>query len=462
MAQLTHMRISRQSRGPFRVVWRVPHPPMTALIRVPLKMNLRNVCLSGRFFHGTPPQYGHISRDTVKRWCGAEYSKESVRTAILGAALLLLGFIAIATGILPVADALAIGERVWPILLFVVAITVVTELAAEAGLFRLLAQQTARWGRGRAWLLWLLVLALAVVGTIFLSLDTTAVLLTPVVVILARHAGLSPLPFALTTVWMANTASLLLPVSNLTNLLAEHELDGVGPFQFAALTAVPALISVLVPAIILFLVFRRDLVVRYRTEPGEAAEDRVLLIASGVVVALLIPSLVSGLEVWIPTVVAALILGGFFVVRRRSVVRFGLLPWQLVLLASGLFLVVEAAHSLGLGMLLATVSGTGHDPLSLLRLAGVATLGANAIDNLPAYLALEPVAGDPVRLIALLIGVNVGSLITPWASLATLLWHERLKALDVEISWGRYALLGLIAAPITVALATLGLALVQG
>ena len=385
-----------------------------------------------------------------------------MRTAILGAALLLLGFVAIATGILPVADALAIGERVWPILLFVVAITVVTELAAEAGLFRVLAEQTARWGHGRAWLLWLLVLALAVVGTIFLSLDTTAVLLTPVVVILARHAGLSPLPFALTTVWMANTASLLLPVSNLTNLLAEHELKGVGPLQFAALTAVPALISVLVPALILFLVFRRDLLVRYRTEPRELADDRVLLIASGVVVALLIPSLVSGLEVWIPTVAAALILGGFFLVRRRSVVRFGLLPWQLVLLASGLFLVVEAAHSLGLGILLATVSGTGHDPLSLLRLAGVATLGANAIDNLPAYLALEPVAGDPVRLVALLIGVNVGSLVTPWASLATLLWHERLKALDVEISWGRYALLGVIAAPITVALATLGLAFAQG
>ena len=462
IAQLTHMRISRQSRGPFRVVWRVPHPPMTALIRVPLKINLRNVCLPGRNFYRTPPQDGHTSRDTVDRRCGDKQPKGSVRTAILGAALLLLGFVAIVTGILPAADALAIGERVWPILLFVVAITVVTELAAEAGLFRLIAQQTARWGRGRAWLLWLLVLALAVVGTIFLSLDTTAVLLTPVVVILARHAGLSPLPFALTTVWMANTASLLLPVSNLTNLLAEHELDGVGPLQFAGLTAVPALISVVVPAIILFLVFRRDLVVRYRTEPGEAAEDRVLLIASGVVVALLIPSLVSGLEVWIPTVAAALILGGFFVVRRRSVFRFGLLPWQLVLLASGLFLVVEAAHSLGLGMLLATVSGTGHDPLSLLRLAGVAMLGANAIDNLPAYLALEPVAGDPVRLVALLIGVNVGSLITPWASLATLLWHERLKALDVEISWGRYALLGVIAAPVTVALATLGLALAQG
>jgi Na+/H+ antiporter NhaD/arsenite permease-like protein len=384
-----------------------------------------------------------------------------VRTAILGTALLLVGIAAIAFGILTVPEALAVGERVWPILLFVVAITVVTELAAEAGLFRLIAEQTARWGRGRAWLLWLLVLSLAVVGTIFLSLDTTAVLLTPVVVLLARHVGLSPLPFALTTVWMANTASLLLPVSNLTNLLAEHQLDGVGPLQFATLMAVPALIAIVVPAGILFVVFRRRLLTRYEPNPGTGDDDRVLLVASGVTIALLIPLLVSGLPVWIPAVTAAVVLGAFFLARRRAVLRFGLLPWQLVLLASGLFLVVEAAHGLGLGTALAAVSGSGHDPLSLLRLSATGALGANAIDNLPAYLALEPVAGDPVRLAALLVGVNVGPLITPWASLATLLWHERLKALDVEISWGRYSLLGLIAAPLTVVAATMALALVH-
>ena len=382
-----------------------------------------------------------------------------MRTAILGAALLVVGFVAIALGILPIAEALAVASRVWPILLFVIAITVVTELVAEAGLFRVVAERTARWGRGRAWLLWLLVLALAVVGTIFLSLDTTAVLLTPVVVILARHVGLSPLPFALTTVWMANTASLLLPVSNLTNLLAEHELRGVGPLQFAALMVVPAAISIVIPSAILFIVYRRDLLMRYEPDATTVGDDRVLLVASGVIVGALIPLLVSGLPVWIPAVAAALALGAFFLVRRPSTLRVGLFPWQLVLLASGLFLVVEAAHSTGLGTVLATVSGSGRDPLSLLQLSAVGTLGANAINNLPAYLALEPVAGDPVRLAALLIGVNVGPLITPWASLATLLWHERLTALNVHISWGRYSVLGLIAAPVTVVAATLGLAL---
>ena len=373
----------------------------------------------------------------------------------------MVGLVAVATGILPVAESLEVANRVWPILLFVVAITVVTELAAEAGLFGLIAERTASWGRGRGWLLWLLVLALSVLSTVFLSLDTTAVLLTPVVVLLARHVGLSPLPFALTSVWMANTASLLLPVSNLTNLLAEHELNGLGPAGFAALMAVPAVIAVGVPALALFLIYRRDLLVRYELAEKEVREDRVLLWASGVTVALVIPLLVSGLPVWLPAVAAALVLAGFFLVRRPSVLRFSLLPWQLVLLAAGLFLVVEAGHALGLATVLAAISGDGEGPVELLRLAGTGLVGANLVNNLPAYLALEPVAGSPVRVAALLIGVNVGPLITPWASLATLLWHERLKALGVEISWRRYAVLGLVVAPVTVGAATVALAFVH-
>lgn len=61
--------------------------------------------------------------------------------------------------------------------------------------------------------------------TVLLGLDTTAVLLTPVVLSMSVQLDLPTMPFALLTVWLANTASLLLPVSNLTNLLA---LDRLG------------------------------------------------------------------------------------------------------------------------------------------------------------------------------------------------------------------------------------------
>lgn len=382
-----------------------------------------------------------------------------MRSAVVGAALLVIGAVTVLTGVLPTSEVMAVAERVWPVLLFVVMVTVVTELAAEAGLFTVVASRLARWGLDRAWLLWLLVVALATTSTVFLSLDTTAVLLTPVVVLLTRQVGLPPLPFALTTVWLANTGSLLLPVSNLTNLLAEGRLDLGSPAGFARLMVGPAVASVVVPCLVLFVVFRRDLLRRYEPRETASPDDVVLLRASAVVVGLLLPALVSGVEVWVPATVAALVLVVLFAVRRRQVLRVGLVPWQLVLLASGLFLVIEAGHAAGLTGVLASVAGTGDSTAALLQVSGVGALGANLVNNLPAYLALEPVADSPLRLAALLVGVNAGALLTPWASLATLLWHARLEALEVRISWPRYAALGLLVVPPTLVAAVLLLSL---
>jgi arsenical pump membrane protein len=86
-------------------------------------------------------------------------------------------------------------------------------------------------------------------------------------------------------------------------------------------------------------------------------------------------------------------------------------------------------------------------------------VAANVFDNLPAYLALESLTQVDIHLRAMLIGVNVGPLITPWGSLATLLWHRQLSALDVEVSWKRFALWGLALAPAAVLVAAGVLAL---
>ncbi|GAA1955986.1 SLC13 family permease [Agromyces allii] len=380
-----------------------------------------------------------------------------MRIAIVGGVLLLVGAAAVVFGVLPPEAVAELAGRVVPILVFVVAVTVVAELADEAGLFRVIAERLAGVARGQAILLWLLVLVLATASTVFLSLDTTAVLLTPVVVALAAHARISPIPFALTTVWIANTGSLLLPVSNLTNLLAAEHL-GLHPLQFAAITAVPALVAVLVTAAVLFATRPRQLLARFEPEAATPPDDRVLFRVAAITLAVLVPLLVSGLEVWIPATAAAAVLVVAFAVRRPSALRGSLVPWQLVVFASGLFLAVEALHAARATDVLALIAGTGDGPLELLRLAGVGATSANLVNNLPAYLALEPFADDPVRLVALLIGVNAGAIITPWGSLATLLWHQRLVAMDVEISWPRFMLLGLLAAPLVVVSATLALA----
>lgn len=373
-----------------------------------------------------------------------------MRTGLIGAVLLVAGAVAALLGALPPAALAELVGRTAPVLLFVAAISVVTGLAAEAGLFRALGELAVRGGHRRAWLLWLLVAVLAVLCTVFLSLDTTAVLLTPVVIALVGQAGLPPLPFALTTVWLANTASLLLPVSNLTNLLAADRIGSIG--DFVPVTALPAAACVVVPCVVLVVFFRRDLARRYIPAAPTAADDRPLLLVCGVVVLLLLGGLVSGIAVWIPTSIAAVVLLAVFAVRRRAAIRLGLVPWPVLLFAAGLFVAATVVDRLGAAEVLDRALPTGQSAVALTVLGGAGLLGANLIDNLPAYLALEPVAGHAAeRLVAVLIGVNAGPLITPWASLATLLWARSLHAAGVRVPWRRVVGLGAVAAPLTVA-----------
>lgn len=345
-------------------------------------------------------------------------------------------------------DFAELGLRVGPILLFVVAITVVAELSDAIGLFVLVARWAAVLGRGSVLGLWLLIVLLASVATAVLSLDTTAVLLTPVVLVLARRLALSEELFAFTAVWLANTASLILPVSNLTNLLAAGRFRA-GGVSFTATMWAPALAIWAVTVAVLALVFRARLRGRYQVPTSFPSEDRVLLIIAGMVCAGLGLAFSLGVNVAVAAVIGALVLVVACLLRRPRLVGWRLVPWQLMSGVSVLFVIVEIAHANGLGTWLMSLVGQGTTWTDLVRLAGISAVGANLVNNLPAYLMLEPTAVDaPERIAALLIGVNAGPLITPWASLATLLWAARCRAAGLNLSWARFALLGLLLVPL--------------
>jgi arsenical pump membrane protein len=348
------------------------------------------------------------------------------------------------------------------VLAFLVAVTVVAELADTAGVFDAAAQLAARLSGGRTLVLWGGLMVLASAATIVLSLDTTAVLLTPVVLALCLKVDLPPLPFALTTVWLANTASLLLPVSNLTNLLSLHAAQrlGVSQLGFLRLTAGPALAAILVTALVLMLMFGRGLPRRFRPPVRSAAPDRALLGLSTVVCLALVPCFVAGLPVLYPTVPAAAILLVAFAVRRPEAVHWRLFPIRPAAIAAGLFLVVDVALRLGLAGLLLRAMPSGISGGALVGIVTAGAVASNAIDNLPAYLALSATtADDATRLVALLVGTNLAVLVTPWASLANLLWHERCRRAGVTIRWRSFAWRGLIAATAVTTAATVALVL---
>jgi arsenical pump membrane protein len=352
--------------------------------------------------------------------------------------------------------------RVGPVLIFLLAITVVAEIADAAGVFDVAGHWAARAGRGRTWLLWLLIVGLSCLSTIVLSLDTTAVLLTPVVIAVARQLRLNPLPFAMTTIWLANTASLLLPVSNLTNLLALHRFSalGVGSRGYISLALWPALAAIAATVGVLGLIHLRDLRGRYTLQAPPEPHDRTLLIVASAVCAALGPAFVSGLTPAIPASVAALLLVGVTLVRNPPLLRTMKVPWLIVLGLIGLFVAVDIALGHGLRSTLASLVGTGTSTPDLLRVSAAGAGTSNVVDNLPAYLALESVTeNDPRRLMALLIGVNVGPLITIWASLATILWLDRCRRAGVTISAWRFGWQGAVCAAAATLAATLALTL---
>ena len=96
----------------------------------------------------------------------------------------------------------------------------------------------ARLSAGRPRKLLALVFVVASVTTAVLSLDTTVVLLTPVVLATAAQLGVRARPHVYACAHLANSASLLLPVSNLTNLLA-FAVSGLTFGRFAAAMALP-------------------------------------------------------------------------------------------------------------------------------------------------------------------------------------------------------------------------------
>lgn len=378
--------------------------------------------------------------------------------------LAVVGVVCVLTGLLPRADAEGTVRRIVPILIFLGTVVVLAELTAVAGVFDALAARVAITARGSYRALFWLCVAFASVTTIALNLDTTAVLLTPVMIALARKLGVPPTPLAMTTVWLANTASLLLPVSNLTNILASDRI-GLEPVPWAARMWWPQLVAIVITMLLLWWWYWRPARAGadpFVPQPPHVPPDRALYRTALAACLLFVAGILAGVEIGLASGVAAAILVAGFAVRARGSLRLALVPWRLLVFVTGLFLVVQTLGRHGLDTVMGTLIGADPGAEGALRAGGAGALFANVVNNLPAYVAGEAVIATDrhTQLLALLIGTNVGPLATPWASLATLIWYERCRAAGVAVPLGRFvatsAALAALATAATVAALLLG------
>jgi len=337
----------------------------------------------------------------------------------------------LATGMLSWSRVSAEVGRLLPVVGFLAAILVVAEMCAVEGVFAAVGTRVVRLGRRDPQRMLLLAFLTAAVVTVVLSLDATVVLLTPVVVAAAGRAAVGSRPTAYACVRLANSASLLLPVSNLTNLLA---LPAVHlSFLRFALVMAPAWLAVLAVEYAGHRVFfAREL----HAAPGPEHDDRLAplpVVPLAIVAAMLVGFAVSSpfgvAPAWIAAA-AALASGGHALRRRRTTLRAIVsaahLGFALFVLCLG---VVVAGLSAGfLGDLVRALVPGGTTLLDLLGIAVLATVLANIVNNLPATLLLVPFVAPlgTLAVLCALVGLNVGSGLTYTGSLANLLWRRTL------------------------------------
>lgn len=305
-------------------------------------------------------------------------------------------------------------------------------VAGADGVFDRLADGLARrQGSGRVALAGSLLLVAVV--TALLNLDTAVAFMTPVVVLAARRRGGREDGALFGTLFMANAASLLLPGSNLTNLLvfADHPLSGA---QFAAHMWV-AWLAVVVVTVAVILVAFRPTGVGESAAPVRATAPLVplstVVAMVGVAVALVVLSDAAVVVLMVAVVLAAVRL-------RRG--RFGTSElWRTIDVATlaGLF---------GLAVALGTLARSWSAPAELLVTAGpletalIGTGAAVAVNNLPAAVLLS--AGELRHPYVLLVGLNVGPNLAVSGSLSALLWFKAAATVGCRPSLRRVTAIG--------------------
>jgi len=375
--------------------------------------------------------------------------------------------LALATGVIHIADIPVVWNIVWNATAAFIAVIIISLLLDESGFFEWAALHVSRWGNGRGRLLftWIVLLG-AAVAALFAN-DGAALILTPIVIAMLLALGFSQgttLAFVMAAGFIADTASLPLIVSNLVNIVSADFFD-LGFTQYASVMIPVDAAAIAATLIMLHLFFRRDIPATYDVSllktPASVIKDAATFRAGWIVLLLLLVGffVLEPLGIPVSAIAAAGAAVLFIVAKRGHGINTGKVlrstPWQIVIFSLGMYLVVYGLRNAGLTEYLSGV-------LNLLAEKGLwaATFGtgfltaflSSVMNNMPTVLigALSIDGSTATGVVkeamiyANVIGCDLGPKITPIGSLATLLWLHVLARKNMTITWGYYFRTGIV------------------
>jgi arsenical pump membrane protein len=333
-------------------------------------------------------------------------------------------------------------DQAWPPFALVAGLLAIGVVAGEDGVFVWAGDRIAALRGGDRRLLVYAMLLVACVTALF-NLDTAVVFLTPTLVHVARARGVKEEPFLYGTVLMSNSASLLLPGSNLTNLIVlGHHIHGRAFAQRMA----PAWAAAVMATLVVVVVMQRTDHHKPREPRTKAPSLRFAegTVATAIATAIILTSRAPAL----PVLVLGLATLTVRAVRTRTLRWTDLDPTVI-------------AAVFGIVIAFGTLARTWDAPGRLvacsgpLQSLGISAVTSVAINNLPAAMLLT--ARHLAHPEALLVGLNIGPNLAVTGSLSAVLWYRAAKSVNAQPSAWTYTRFGVIVAPLASAAALLAL-----
>ena len=383
----------------------------------------------------------------------------------IGTSAIFGAFIALIFGVVTFSDVLDVTNIVWDATLAFIGIIILSLVLDEIGFFEWAALKMAKFSNGSGLKMFIYSILLGAFVSALFANDGAALILTPILLAKMRILQLNMktiVAFLLAGGFISDSASLPFVFSNLTNIVTANYFS-IGFAQYFFDMIIPFIVSVIASTIFLWLILRKDIPktvdITLLKEPKSVIKNMKLFYFSWVFLAFLLCAYFLGDAYDLPISIFAL--GGatiFLIIATisKSVEPVKIIkeaPWQVVWFSIGLYIVVYGLKNAGLtdylAIILKDLSLRG-ETIAVLGTGFIAAFLSAIMNNMPTIMIMDIALNDiqnQAMIYANIVGCNLGPKMTPFGSLATLLWLHVLAKKGVKISFAQYSKFGLIITP---------------
>lgn len=380
-------------------------------------------------------------------------------TAMIGAIVALL------LGVVSFADVLVVTSIVWDATLAFIGIIILSMVLDEIGFFEWCAIWMAKLSHGNGHLMFVYSLLLGALVSALFANDGAVLILTPILLAKMRILKLESktiIAFLLAGGFISDSASLPFVFSNLTNIVTANYFH-IGFAKYLSVMFTPFVVSTIVSIVVLWLFLRKDIPLHVNIfllkNPDDVLKNKTLFYLSWPFIALLLGSYFIGDFYDLP--ISPFALGGALVFLALSSyfkatkpwMMIKTAPWQVVWFSIGLYIVVYGLKNAGLTQYLTLLLqdlNTRGDTIAIVGTGFIAAFLSAIMNNMPTVMIMDIALKDiPNTALAYanIIGCNLGPKMTPFGSLATLLWLHVMAKKGVKISFWEYSKFGLLVTP---------------